>query len=108
MRCLQVLRLSLGTGESWGWHRDMSLGLPQHGGAHKQVHNCKPPLLPRLPISRARGSNICYFEHYVAVHKMEAALSISSVGKYGQAHIVELENRFLESMGQISSMQEGK
>lgn len=39
---------------------------------------------------------------------MEAALSISSVGKYGQAHIAELENRFLESMGQISSMQEGK
>lgn len=47
-------------------------------------------------------------EHLVGAHKKEAALSISSVGKYEQVYIVEMENRFLESMGQISSMQEGK
>lgn len=99
--------LSLGTGHSCYWHCSVSPGLP-HSQAHKQVHNYKPPLLLCLLIDRARGRNICYFKHCVGVHKMEAALSICSIAKYEQACVMELENRFLESMGQIPSMQEGK
>lgn len=49
-----------------------------------------------------------YLEHYVGVHKMEVALSISNIGKYEEEYIVEPENRFLESMDQISSMPEDK
>ncbi|PKU41783.1 hypothetical protein llap_7915 [Limosa lapponica baueri] len=83
----------------------MSSGLPRHGEAHKQAHKRKPALLPCLLIGRARGRSNHYCEHYVGVRKMEAALSISNVRKYEQAYIVELGSRFLEPMGQISSMQ---
>lgn len=66
------------------------------------------PSCPACPSAQPQGGNVHYLEHYVGVHKMEAALSISSIGKYEEAYIVELENRFLESMDQISSMPEDK